>query len=164
MARTIYLAVFANGSKPAHWAVWIPTTGQEYIGKLIHVIGNPSTGFFLEFKRNYNFKETYRKYEIIHLAVVQDRHVTDTPGTETTDTTARDRIGSKQRHLTSSPRVAARTPLIRQPPIARTGYATSLRNLPPTPTFDWAPMPAQFSKALPESYKGRRRHRPVTHR
>ncbi|KAF2864680.1 hypothetical protein BDV95DRAFT_655704 [Massariosphaeria phaeospora] len=94
MARTIYLAVFANGSKPAHWAIWIPTSGGEFVGKLLHVTGNPATGFFLEFKRNYDLRTTTRGYQIVTLAQARDQDVTDTPGALSKDTTARDRFES----------------------------------------------------------------------
>jgi hypothetical protein len=94
MARTIHLAVFSNGTKPAHWAIWIPTTGEEKVGKVLHVTGNPATGYFLEFKRDYNFDTETRRYRIIALAQVHDQCVTDTPGTEVVDTTARDRLES----------------------------------------------------------------------
>ncbi|KAF2815587.1 uncharacterized protein BDZ99DRAFT_484552 [Mytilinidion resinicola] len=95
MARTIYLAVFTNGQRAAHWAIWIPTTGQEVVGKMLHVSGSPATGFFLEFKRNYDFRSTNRRYQVLPLAQVHDQYVVDTPGdTLITETTARDRVES----------------------------------------------------------------------
>jgi hypothetical protein len=96
MARTIYLAVFANGPKPAHWSIWIPTGGQGLKGKMIHVVGNPATGFFLEFKRNYDLQLTRTRYQIIQLGEVHDQVVADAAAnaTATRDTTARDRLES----------------------------------------------------------------------
>ncbi|OAK95367.1 hypothetical protein IQ06DRAFT_360514 [Phaeosphaeriaceae sp. SRC1lsM3a] len=100
MTRTVYLAVFTNGSKPAHWSIWIPTAGQDRTGKLIHVTGNPATGFFLEFKRNFDrdhdidFTET--EHRIVPLGQVTDGNVKDLAPTapQTRDTTARDRLES----------------------------------------------------------------------
>lgn len=55
MSRTIHLAIFSNGARPAHYAVFIPSGDAGKVGKLIHVTGTTATGFFLEFKRNYDF-------------------------------------------------------------------------------------------------------------
>lgn len=96
MPRTIYLAVFSNGAKPAHYAVYIPTGGTGEVGKLIHATGNPAMGFFLEFKRNYNFSTTQRNFQQIPLAQVNDQLIIDTGRNErpAVDTTARDRLES----------------------------------------------------------------------
>ena len=95
MPRTIYLAVFSNGVRPAHWAIFIPTSGTEHTGKLIHVTGTTATGFYLEFKRNYNFVQTARRYQIVPLAQVNDQYIADTAGGGATrDTTARDLLES----------------------------------------------------------------------
>ena len=96
MSRPIYLAIYSNGAKPAYWATWIPTRGEESIGKILHVTGNPATGFFLEFKRNYDFRTETRTYQKFILAELKDQYVTDVPGTEESkDTTARDRLESE---------------------------------------------------------------------
>ncbi|PKY03734.1 hypothetical protein P168DRAFT_327777 [Aspergillus campestris IBT 28561] len=98
MSRTIYLAVFSNGPKPAHQAVFIPTgdaaTGKK--GNIIHVTGNPATGFFLEFKRNYDFEFEDRKYQVVTLVQVNAQYIRDTVGNgePSTDTIARDRLES----------------------------------------------------------------------
>ncbi|KAE8329993.1 hypothetical protein BDV39DRAFT_202577 [Aspergillus sergii] len=97
MPRRIYLALFSNGPRPTHWSIFIPTlssTGQR--GKIIHVTGTTATGFFLEFKRNYDFATEDRKYHIIPLADVEERFVADTVGDGklSCDTTARDRLES----------------------------------------------------------------------
>jgi hypothetical protein len=94
MTRSIYLAAFTNGAKPAHWSIWFPTNGQGTKGKLIHVTGNPATGFFLQFKRNYDFAETNRAYQIIELGQIDDKLVADMADSlpATVDTTARDRL------------------------------------------------------------------------
>lgn len=54
MSRTMYLILFSNGARPAHYSVFVPTGDTGTKGKIIHVTGNPATGFFLEFKRNYD--------------------------------------------------------------------------------------------------------------
>ncbi|KAB8218746.1 hypothetical protein BDV33DRAFT_205151 [Aspergillus novoparasiticus] len=96
MPRLIYLALFSNGPHPAHWSIFIPTlsTGQQ--GEIIHVTGTTVMGFFLEFKRNYDFAIEDRKYQIIPLADVEERFVTDAvgDGTLSCHTTARDRLES----------------------------------------------------------------------
>lgn len=96
MPRTIHLAVFSNGARPAHYAIFIPTRDTGKIGKLIHVTGTTATGFFLEFKRNYDFSVTQRKHQIIPLAQVNEQHIADTVGNgqASADTTARDRLES----------------------------------------------------------------------
>jgi len=95
MPRTIYLAVFSNGARPAHWAIFIPTSNMEHKGKLIHVTGSTATGFYLEFKRNYDFASTARRYQIVPLAQVNDQYIADTVGSgATTNTTAHDRLES----------------------------------------------------------------------
>ncbi|RAQ75146.1 hypothetical protein COH21_002100 [Aspergillus flavus] len=79
MPRPIYLALFSNGPRPAHWSIFVPTlnsTGQQ--GKIIHVTGTTATGFFLEFKRNYDFATEDRKYQIMPLVDVEERYVADT--------------------------------------------------------------------------------------
>ncbi|KAL4811873.1 hypothetical protein BDW67DRAFT_171139 [Aspergillus spinulosporus] len=68
MSRTIYLAIFSNGARPAPYAVFIPSGNAGKVGKLIHVTGTTATGFFLEFKRNYEFSLTQRKHQLIPLA------------------------------------------------------------------------------------------------
>lgn len=96
MTRTLYLAIYSNGRKPAHVAVFIPTGDQGDKGKIIHVVGNPATGFFLQFKHNYDFVLDDRKYQIITLATVEDRLAKDTVGNGEPgeDTIARDRLES----------------------------------------------------------------------
>ncbi|KAH1992969.1 hypothetical protein KXV97_001847 [Aspergillus fumigatus] len=66
------------------------------MGKLIHVTGTTATGFFLEFKRNYDFNLTQRKHQLILLAQVNAQYITDTVGTgqQSADTIARDRLES----------------------------------------------------------------------
>ncbi|EDP53261.1 hypothetical protein KXX16_005474 [Aspergillus fumigatus] len=96
MSRTIHLAIFSNGTRPAHYAVFIPTGDAGKMGKLIHVTGTTATGFFLEFKRNYDFNLTQRKHQLIPLAQVNAQYITDTVGTgqQSADTIARDRLES----------------------------------------------------------------------
>ena len=80
MPRTISLSVFDNGARPAHWAIFIPTGDVGQKGKIIHVTGNPATCFFLEFKRNYDYRSELRTYQIIPLGQVSDQSVRDTVG------------------------------------------------------------------------------------
>jgi hypothetical protein len=80
MSRPIYLALF-NGSRPAHWSIFIPTlnsTGQQ--GNIVHETVTTATGFSLEFKRNYDFATEDWRYQIIPLVEVDERYVTDTVG------------------------------------------------------------------------------------
>jgi hypothetical protein len=60
MVRTIYLVIFSNGARPAHYAVFVPSGDAGKVGKLIYVIGTTATGFFRELKRNYDFNATQR--------------------------------------------------------------------------------------------------------
>ncbi|KAE8314608.1 hypothetical protein BDV41DRAFT_575565 [Aspergillus transmontanensis] len=97
MPRPIYLALFSNGPRPAHWSIFIPTlnsTGQQ--GKIIHATGTTATGVFLEFKRNYDFAIEDRKYQIMPLVDIEERSVANTVGDSkmSCDTTARDRLES----------------------------------------------------------------------
>ncbi|KAL4905915.1 hypothetical protein BDW74DRAFT_152279 [Aspergillus multicolor] len=96
MPRTVYLAVFSNGSRPAHQSVFVPTGNTGTKGKLIHVDGNPAYGFSLEFLRNFDFADFPTLYRIIELGAVDDRFVTDTPGNGqlSKDAIARDRMES----------------------------------------------------------------------
>jgi hypothetical protein len=96
MPRTIHLAIFSNGPRPAHFAIFVPTGDAGKVGKLIHVTGTTATGFFLEFKRNYDFSVTQRKHQIIPLAQVNGQYIADTVdnGQPSADTIARDRLES----------------------------------------------------------------------
>lgn len=95
MTRTIYLALFNNGPKPAHYAIWIPKPNTS-LGKLLQVDGNPATGFHLQFVRNCNIvTDTLSEYKLLPLAEVDDKYVADPVGTEKSiDTIARDRLES----------------------------------------------------------------------
>ncbi|KAL4916233.1 hypothetical protein BDW62DRAFT_202906 [Aspergillus aurantiobrunneus] len=96
MPRTIYLAMFSNGARPAHQSVFVPTGGTGKKGKLIHVDGNPAYGFSLEFLRNFDFADFPSTYQILALGDVDDRYVADTPGNGDLlkDAIARDRLES----------------------------------------------------------------------
>ncbi|KAL4778848.1 hypothetical protein BJX76DRAFT_342305 [Aspergillus varians] len=97
MPRTIYLAEFSNGPRPAHQSIFVPTGGTGKKGKLIHVDGNPAYGFLLEFLRNFDFADFSSTYRIVALGHVDDRYVTDTPGNNgnpSKDAIARDRLES----------------------------------------------------------------------
>ncbi|OAX82367.1 hypothetical protein ACJ72_03284 [Emergomyces africanus] len=100
MGPMIYLAIFSNGPRSAHWAIFVPEAGNPQNpqkGKLIHVTGNPVTGFFLQFKRNYDFTQTRTAHEIIPLTEIDERLVSNPQSTNappTNDTTARDQLES----------------------------------------------------------------------
>ncbi|EAU34949.1 predicted protein [Aspergillus terreus NIH2624] len=97
MPRTIYLAVLSNGARPAHFSVFVPTGDKGETGKVIHVTGNPATGFFLQFKRNYDLATSeYSLYNLIPSSRVDDRYIKDTVGNgqPAEDTIARDRLES----------------------------------------------------------------------
>lgn len=96
MSRTVYLALFSNGPKPAHYAVFIPTGDAGKNGKIIHVVGNTATGFVLQFKRNYDFELTRQRYQLTPLAQVDAQCIRDTVGNGqlSHDTIARDRLES----------------------------------------------------------------------
>lgn len=80
MTRDIFLVVYHSPLFAAHWSLWVPSAKDPAIGKIIHVTGDAITGFDHEFKRNYSFADTLRKYSLIHLSSVEDKHVVDTPG------------------------------------------------------------------------------------
>ena len=63
---------------------------------MIHVTGTTATGFWLEFKRNYDLERTDRRHQLIPLAEIDERYVTNTVGNgdATVDTTTRDRLES----------------------------------------------------------------------
>ena len=96
MTRTIYLALFSNGTRPAHKAIFVPTGDVGMVGKFVHITGNTAIGFFLQFKRNYDLGATQRKHLTIPLAEIDERFVADTVGNgqPAVDTTARDRLES----------------------------------------------------------------------
>lgn len=96
MPRTVHLALLPNDSRAAHFAVFIPTGDKGKVGKLIHVTKTTGTGFFVEFKRNYDFSVTKRKHQIITLAQFDDQYISDTVGNgqPSADTTAHDQLES----------------------------------------------------------------------
>ncbi|KAJ5449758.1 uncharacterized protein N7458_006207 [Penicillium daleae] len=93
MTRTINISITSNGARPGHWAIFVPSADSSTMGKFIHLTGNPATGFFLEFKRNYDIKNTDGKDHIIPLAEVEER-----------DTIARDRLESVANIVKPPPR------------------------------------------------------------
>lgn len=106
MTRTINLSITSNGARPAHWAIFVPSADSSTMGKFIHVTGNPATGFFLEFKRNYDIKNTDREHHIIPLAEVEERFITAmvADAKEERDTIARDRLESVANIVKPPPR------------------------------------------------------------
>jgi hypothetical protein len=79
MPRRIDLIVYTN-PKLSHWALFIPAVGTPDVGKIIHVVGTPFSGFGLEFKRNYKLDKTKRKFRRISLGEVDDKYVKDVEG------------------------------------------------------------------------------------
>lgn len=97
MTRTIHLAIFSNGPRPAHYSLFIPTGNAGPKGKIIHVTGNIALGFHHQFKRNYDFGDEERKYILLPLAEVDERYIRDSPveSPPSEDATARDRLESE---------------------------------------------------------------------
>lgn len=86
----------SSGARRAHYAIFIPTGDAGEVGKLLHVTGNPATGYLLEFRRKYDFRGTYRKHHVEPLGQVFGRFITDTPGNgqASSDRTAQDDLES----------------------------------------------------------------------
>jgi len=80
MTRDIHLIFYPSPLFPAHWGLWIPSVGNPQIGKMVHVVGDVATGFEHQFKRNYSLITTTRRYDLVLLAKVDDKHVVDVPG------------------------------------------------------------------------------------
>ena len=78
--RDIKLIVYGGGLFDAHWALFIPTTANHQVGKLIHAVGDARNGFTLEFSRNYDLSHTTRKLEVLPLTTVDSKYIVDTPG------------------------------------------------------------------------------------
>lgn len=57
-----------ENSKRAHWYLYIPSTTDSNIGKVIQVTGNVWDGFGFQIKTNFNIRDTYDHY--IHLGYV----------------------------------------------------------------------------------------------
>ncbi|KAL4969157.1 uncharacterized protein BDV14DRAFT_196470 [Aspergillus stella-maris] len=96
MSRTMYLAIFSNGPRPAHQSIFIPTGNNGKKGKLIHIDGNPAYGFWLEFLRNFDFDDFVSLFLVVELGLVEGQYVKDIPGNgkQSKDTIARDRLES----------------------------------------------------------------------
>ncbi|KAK2753171.1 hypothetical protein FQN54_007997 [Arachnomyces sp. PD_36] len=101
MPRNIYLLVYHQTNRPAHWSLFIPTINKPMVGKRIHVIGSPFTGYKLEFKRNYDLEKTGRPNRKTLLATVDDEYVVDTDrdGGISIDTEAHDVIETKAKEV-----------------------------------------------------------------
>lgn len=111
MPRDIYLLVYHQTNRPAHWSLFIPAIDKPMVGKRIHVVGSAFTGYKLEFKRNYDLDKTGRPNEKTLLATVDDKYVRDTEGDGgiSIDTDPRDVIETKAKEV--KPPKASPTPL-----------------------------------------------------
>jgi hypothetical protein len=80
--RPLHLLIYpsAGGHTPAHWSLFIPSLPNRSLGKIIHAVGTPFTGYALVFKRNYNLETEERKVQSLWLCDVADEYVVDTPG------------------------------------------------------------------------------------
>lgn len=80
MSRTVYLVIFNSPLFPAHWALWIPLTDNQSVGKLLHATGDAAAGFQVAFERNYDLGATTRRHQVLPLAQVSDQYVVDIKG------------------------------------------------------------------------------------
>ncbi|KAK4691335.1 hypothetical protein P7C71_g5640, partial [Lecanoromycetidae sp. Uapishka_2] len=92
--REIFLIVYNSPLFPAHWAIFIPTTANHDLGKVIHATGDVLNGFALEFKRGYDLSATSRKKTLIPLCTVDSKYVIDGPADRSTDQKPIDHIES----------------------------------------------------------------------
>ncbi|GMG42854.1 unnamed protein product [Aspergillus oryzae var. brunneus] len=88
-----------SGASVITWPTRLPSTISAHPQELLPTSPGtqmPTTGFLLEFKRNYDFATEDRKYQIMPLVDVEERYVADTvgDGKMSCDTTARDRLES----------------------------------------------------------------------
>lgn len=91
--RYISAVSYHSPQFPAHWGIWIPSSANPAVGKLIHVVGNPRDGFEHEIKRNHTFVGTKRMFTMLMLSEVDSKYIIDSvPGKPSVDTTAVDEI------------------------------------------------------------------------
>lgn len=94
MSRPVYLIVYSSPLFKAHWALWVPEYSSQASGrgKVIHVTGDPRTGFEHQFKRNYDINATDKAHMTVFLGNGDASRILDTPGDGyyTNDTAARD--------------------------------------------------------------------------
>ncbi|EZF71248.1 hypothetical protein H105_06514 [Trichophyton soudanense CBS 452.61] len=76
--RNLYLVTFyAPSDKWKHLAIFVFNTGDSKKGTLIHVIGNPPTGYALQFQRNYDPTTNESFQRIILIGKISANHVAD---------------------------------------------------------------------------------------
>lgn len=86
--RPVYLAKFRSSpNQRAHFAIYVPNADHaekdissmstHSLGTLIHVIGAPMTGFFHEFKRNYDPTQSAFLQDIVRIASINSEHIRD---------------------------------------------------------------------------------------
>lgn len=67
----------AQTGRRSHVGLWSPYHNGNGRGTVIHVVGAPMVGFFLEFKRCYDPETTSRKVQLVALGTVAAQLVHD---------------------------------------------------------------------------------------
>lgn len=76
--RNLYLVTFhVPSDKWKHLAIFVFNTGDSKKGTLIHVIGNPPTGYTLQFQRNYDPTANESFQKIILIGKIAANYVAD---------------------------------------------------------------------------------------
>ncbi|KAF3895814.1 hypothetical protein GTR04_3673 [Trichophyton interdigitale] len=76
--RNLYLVTFhVPSDKWKHLAIFVFNTGDTKKGTLIHVIGNPPTGYTLQFQRNYDPTTNESFQKIILIGKIAANYVAD---------------------------------------------------------------------------------------
>lgn len=93
MPRNVELALFRNPSGTTHFALFMPEIGSNNIGKLIHITGDPHSGFHLGFRRGFDIDAEAKLRDVHHIVIaeVEERLIRDVKG-QGDDTTAHDRF------------------------------------------------------------------------
>lgn len=66
---------------------------------MIHAVGNPMSGFHLEFKRQYSPEETNKHYESFQIGQIHSQHVQDWDGQAMDDYVPRGNIEQVARQI-----------------------------------------------------------------
>ncbi|KAK3935021.1 hypothetical protein QBC46DRAFT_58986 [Diplogelasinospora grovesii] len=95
-SRSVYLATYrGSASQRAHFAIFIPNAADDSRdlsvdfrsdstkGTVIHVVGEPvMNGYTLEFKRNYECKDSRDLQKLVRLGTVDAANLYDPPSTK----------------------------------------------------------------------------------
>ena len=73
--RDIFLVIYSSRLFPSHWGILVPSSEGSNTGTMINVIGDPSTGFEHEFKRDCGGGDARRVSETLLLGTVASEHV-----------------------------------------------------------------------------------------